>query len=405
MDETDETFTASLTMPNGGRAGTVAPSTTTIEITDDDAGPPPSTLLTALTTTNELVTFNGTTPGTVSAPLPITGLVGTDALFGIDRRPATGQLYGLGKESRIYTINESTGVATQVGSTQFSPPLAGSAWGFDFDPVADRIRVTSSNGQNLEINPDTGAATAWSPLIYELGGPFAGQTPNLAALAYTDNVPAAVSTTLFGYDYSKDDLARVGSPGGSPNPVNAGATANIGDAGISASPSENVGMDIAPDGTAWALIRSTNLTQLNIMDLSTGRADLVGNVGAGANIYRDITTPAISNVIQLSAESFTVGEGAGTATVTATRSQTLGAATVQYADERQLGRRGVGLHRDQRHADVRGGRGEQGHRDPGDRRLGGRGGRDPHADGVESRGRHRVAGDAHGRLRDDRGQR
>jgi hypothetical protein len=44
-------------------------------------------------------------------------------IVSIDYRPATGQLYALGSSSRIYFINEKSGVATAVGSTVFSPIL------------------------------------------------------------------------------------------------------------------------------------------------------------------------------------------------------------------------------------------------------------------------------------------
>ena len=35
--------------------------------------------------------------------------------------------------------------------------LKGSAFGVDFNPAADRVRVVSNLGQNLRLHPDTGA--------------------------------------------------------------------------------------------------------------------------------------------------------------------------------------------------------------------------------------------------------
>jgi len=65
-------------------------------------------ILTGLTSTGNLVTFDSGTPGTIDSSLAITGLQGGETLLGIDRRPATGLLYGLGSTSRVYTIKPST---------------------------------------------------------------------------------------------------------------------------------------------------------------------------------------------------------------------------------------------------------------------------------------------------------
>src|SRR5207248_3674453 len=106
--------------------------------------PPPSTdTLFAVTRTNDLLRFSSASPDTVASTTPITGLQGGESVLGIDVRPATGQLYALGSSARLYTINPATGAATQVGSGTFAVPLSGTAFGFNFDAVADRIRVVS----------------------------------------------------------------------------------------------------------------------------------------------------------------------------------------------------------------------------------------------------------------------
>ena len=127
-------------------------------------------ILTGLTSTGNLVTFDSATPGTISASVAITGLQAGETLLGIDRRPANGLLYGLGSTSRVYTINTTTGVAALVGPTPFSPALSGIAFGFDFNPVPDRIRVVSTDMTNFRLNPNTGALTATdTPLSYTAG--------------------------------------------------------------------------------------------------------------------------------------------------------------------------------------------------------------------------------------------
>src|SRR5215212_3308697 len=72
-------------------------------------------VLLGVSVTNTLLTFDSSTPGTVS-PVGITGLQAGESILGIDIRPANGAVYGLGTTSRLYTINSLTGLATQVGS-------------------------------------------------------------------------------------------------------------------------------------------------------------------------------------------------------------------------------------------------------------------------------------------------
>ena len=46
----------------------------------------------------------------------ISGMQPGEALLAIDFRPATGQLYGLGSTSRLYTIDSTSGAATAIGA-------------------------------------------------------------------------------------------------------------------------------------------------------------------------------------------------------------------------------------------------------------------------------------------------
>ena len=58
--------------------------------------------LVAVTSTNVLcIRFDSATPGTVSQ-VAITGLQAGEVILGLDRRSATGELYGLGSTSRLY---------------------------------------------------------------------------------------------------------------------------------------------------------------------------------------------------------------------------------------------------------------------------------------------------------------
>src|SRR5262249_29168718 len=110
----------------------------------------------ALTPSNGLFAFDTTNPAALTAPTPISGLPRGETLQAIDFRPATGQPLALGSANggRLYALDPATAAATAIGPP-FAVPLTGTAFGFDVDPVADVVRVTGNDGQNLRLNPDT----------------------------------------------------------------------------------------------------------------------------------------------------------------------------------------------------------------------------------------------------------
>jgi hypothetical protein len=134
----------------------------------------------------------------------ITGLAGGEMLLGIDFRPANGVLYGLGRigqemMGQLYTIDVTTGAATPVGTRVI--PLNGARFGFDFNPAADRLRITSDARQNIRVNADNGAvAVSDTDLAYPaMGDPNSTRVPQVIASAYTnpdtDPRPTPSSTT------------------------------------------------------------------------------------------------------------------------------------------------------------------------------------------------------------------
>lgn len=165
--------------------------------------------------TNTLQIFNPENPQPVTKA--ITGLQSGENILGLDFRPLNGQLYALGNSSRIYTINLGNGAATPVGS-QFPTLLAGTEFGFDFNPTVDKIRVVSNTGQNLRLDPITGVITATDGVINP-------GTPTLGAAAYTNNFSGATTTSLFVIDYTTDKLYLQ-------NPPNNGTLMELGSLGI-----------------------------------------------------------------------------------------------------------------------------------------------------------------------------
>ena len=238
-------------------------------------------LLTGLTTTGVLETFDSATPGTILTGVAVTGLQAGETLLGIDRRPATGEIYGLGSTSRLYVINSTTGAATQVGSAG-AFTLSGTAFGFDFNPTVDRIRVTSNAGQNLRLNPNDGTLAGTDTAAnYAAGDPNAAATPRIVGSAYTNNFSGAVTTTLFVIDSNLDILATQGGPGGIPSP-NGGSLFTVGALGFNTS--DLVGFDLSGlTGAAFASLTgpTASNSQLFTINLGTGAATLVGTIGGG----------------------------------------------------------------------------------------------------------------------------
>ena len=240
---------------------------------------PPAPLAYAVTINNSLLSFNTAAPGSILNTVSITGLQSGDSIVGIDFRPATGQLYAMGSNSNLYTINPQSGAATQVGST-FAPALSGTSFGFDFNPTVDRIRVVSDAEQNLRLHPVTGAVVmADSALDYDAADPNGAADPNIVAAAYTNNFFGSTSTTLFDIDSNLNILARQGGPGGNPSP-NLGGLFTVGALGVD--PTAIAGFDIASSGAAFAAlqINGETVSKLFRINLVNGAATLIGAIGS-----------------------------------------------------------------------------------------------------------------------------
>ena len=263
-----------------------------------------------ITTTNGLFSFNSTTPGTITTPVAITGIVAGQTLAGADFRPATGQLYALGYNAadgsaQLYTIDLTTAVATPVGAgITLVAGIANNAFGFDFNPVVDRIRViagpnttAANNGANYRLNPNNGAiAGTDTNVAYAAGDVSFGSTPTIAAAAYTNNVSGAANTTLYAYNWSNDDLVRVGSVGGAPISPNTGQLFTVGDSSVVTN-TRSLGFDISgATSVAYANLDTTTANDfLFTVNLATGVVTNRGTIGAGipvADISVGITPPA-----------------------------------------------------------------------------------------------------------------
>ncbi len=225
-----------------------------------------------LTTRDQLVRFDSATPGTLQQASFITGLAANESLVGFDFRPNGGMLYGVGSFGRLYTINTGTGVASFVaGITDASGnaiALSGTEFGVDFNPVPDRLRLTSNLGQNLRINVATGVAIVDGALNQAVG------TPSIVASAYTNSFAGATSTTLYNIDSASNSLTIQ-------NPPNAGTQITVGALGTDIT--ALAGMDILTDGltnTAYAALQVAGVSgsRFATINLATGAATFIGDI-------------------------------------------------------------------------------------------------------------------------------
>ena len=279
-----------------------------------DSGHAAGETLYGITTSNRLLRFDSANPRSILSRMRVTGLQPDEELLGIDFRPATGQLYALGSTSRLYVINLQTAVATPIGAGPFSPALEGKAFGFDFNPTVDRIRVISDAGQNLRLHPDLGTVVDFDAvaagiqsdgrLAYATADVNFNRRPSAVGAAYTnpDNDPAT-GTTLYDLDGRRDVLATQ-------NPPNTGTLNTVGRLGSDLE--KLVGFDISRSGVAYATVKrdgdddddddddrsrsragetkmissgnSRGNANLVTVDLATGRVTRIGTIGTSEPI-------------------------------------------------------------------------------------------------------------------------
>ena len=226
----------------------------------------------ALTVSGSVLSFDRATPAALKGSVAVSGLQPNEKLVGLDVRPADGLLYALSDQARLYTLNASTGVAmfkvallAATGDDNPYTALTGSQFGVDFNPVADRLRVTSDSGLNLRIDVTTGATTT--------DGTVNGAAAAITAAAHTNAVAGATSTQLFSLDTAAGQVYLQDPPN------NGTLTAPIALGGTFTGAN---GFDIdARNNTAYAALTSGGSTALYTVPLAAGSAAVrVGTIGS-----------------------------------------------------------------------------------------------------------------------------
>jgi hypothetical protein len=155
----------------------------------------------------QLLSFSEDNPRRLDSLRRISGLPPGVSLNGIDFRPATGDLYGVGSDSVVYRVNPFTAIAVPEGPA-FTPGLRGRFFGWDFNPQVDRIRLTSDANQNQRLHPDdanvVGTDTDLNP-----------NDPTVVGSAYTNasfSAAKPTTTVLYALDALDDTIYTQAPP-------------------------------------------------------------------------------------------------------------------------------------------------------------------------------------------------
>ncbi|GAA6618931.1 DUF4394 domain-containing protein [Scytonema sp. NUACC26] len=285
----------------------------------------------------QLLRFNSASARTaISAP--VTGVAADETLVGIDLRPATGQLYGLGinnvaNTGSLYLIDPQTGTATIVGGqagqiafvdalgNPVDLPSADTGFGFDFNPTVDRIRVVTGTGLNFRLNPITGVAVDGNAGVAGINpdGSVNGLptgSVGISASAYTNSFNGTTVTTQYTLDSTSNSLFIQNPPNNGTQTVQLPVTLNSAPLDFT----EASGFDIpsnvrvqasnaAASGRALAALRVGGVTNLYEIELSTGAATFLSPIGTGATSLAGLTVgEAPIGAVAFGTPSYTVAE-------------------------------------------------------------------------------------------------
>ncbi|MBW4652691.1 MAG: DUF4394 domain-containing protein [Kaiparowitsia implicata GSE-PSE-MK54-09C] len=263
---------------------------------------------------NNLIRFSSADPGVV-ATTAVSGLANGEQIVGVDFRQATGELFGLTTDGtggvRLIVIDPQTGAANPLTSEfqQFSDgdgspvPIMGDAFGFDFNPTVDRIRVVSDAGMNFRFNPndgllvdgDNGGAAGSMPGVNPDGAVSNG-TMMVDATAYTNSFNGTMVTTQYTLDSASNRLFIQ-------NPPNAGVQTEGIALTLDGAPLNFTaanGFDIPArtrtgeandpvNGVGFAALTVEGVTSLYSINLATGVTRNLGAVGDGTMSLSGLT--------------------------------------------------------------------------------------------------------------------
>ncbi|MBN9483325.1 MAG: hypothetical protein BGO70_12660 [Bacteroidetes bacterium 43-93] len=256
--------------------------------------------------TNTLVSFDSDNPRLLRTYMPVTGMASGQMIAGLDFRPSDGKLYAMGYDYlsgqyQLYTINTATGTATAVNSTAAAINLGMSNnVAFDFDPVADKVRVISrETGMNYRINPTSGAIEMTdTAIVYGTSDVNAGKTPHIGAIAYTNSYNHATVTELYALDDSLGSMVKLGSPNGGMLTTTAASLVMVNATDMSSD------IDFFYDSTSMnnvGYIAVNSMTSLNdklyTVNTNSSSMSLVSDIGLGVSMSDIAVQPQYKNAV------------------------------------------------------------------------------------------------------------
>lgn len=176
-----------------------------------------------------------------------------------------------------------------------------SRFSVDFNPVVDRLRVVTGNGQNYRVNPIDGKLVAKDTSLLD-----GADTPLISGVAYSNNCVGATETKLYAYEHFTDTVGIIGSLNGTPDSPYGGPYTVLGDSGI-VTFSAAAGLDIS-GATGVAYFGSDNndsataATELYTVNLSTGALTWAGDLpfaASGISVMTPVSEPSTWGLILL----------------------------------------------------------------------------------------------------------
>lgn len=219
------------------------------------------------------------------------GAATAGGIVDIDFRGANNRLYGMAGSGATSTINTSTGQLTSV-FTSTSIPINGGVSSFDFNPVADRLRVVGGGVNNYRLFPDNAPMPGGTVVNGVADGVF---SVTLLDVAYTNpfNNTSTGMTAL--YSIGSDGFLYTHPGTGAPQ---FNTLSQVGALGVAIG--SDIGFDIDSTGTGW-LVSGNNLYTVN---LATGQAQSAGLLGQSFTSIAVVPEPSSAIVLVSTAGLF-----------------------------------------------------------------------------------------------------
>lgn len=276
----------------------------------------PAAALYALTNANAILRFDDASPTSILATVAIQGLLANERIVGMDFRPRTGQLFALGitvngqaSTGRLLTVDPLTGLTRQVGQpianiVPANAANANAAYGFNFNPAVDAIRVINTADANFALLPNTGGQAVQTALNTPGNAAAARMIDSVTYDRFFDGRLGANGTSAFVINAQLGMLQFLGGQNGNPG-AGSGQLTNIGPLNTPIDPATTVGMTVRtsgqPGGTGLAVFDTTpgaGVTfRLHSINLTTGTATPIGLVGAGTTPLVGVAAPQPNTIV------------------------------------------------------------------------------------------------------------